>query len=74
MLANRLFEQKTKVTVLKRGNMLTIAYGDGIAFVDSIAIVPDSTADIMKSLAVLIASLSVCITAIYLENRFLTNK
>ena len=68
------FEEKTKVTVLKRGNLLTILYNGGIAYVDSACIVPDSTADVMKSLAVLIASISVCITALYLENRFLTNK
>lgn len=67
------FEEKTKVTVLKRGNLLTILYGDGIAYVDSACIVPDSTSDVMKSVAVLIASISVCITALYLENRFLTN-
>lgn len=68
-----IFEDKTKVTVLKRGNLLTILYGNGVGYVDSACIVPDSTSDVLKSVAVLIASLSVCITAIYLENRFLTN-
>lgn len=66
--------KKTKVTVLKRGNTLTIMYGDGIGFIDSDCIVSSSSADVLKAVAVIIASLSVLVTMLYFEFKYLFRK
>ncbi len=67
-------DKKTKVTVLKRGNLLKIAYGDGIGYVDSDAIVLNSQSEIMKTVAIFLACLSACVTAVYFEKRFLLRR
>ena len=67
-------DKKTKVTVLKRGNLLKIVYGDGIGYVDSDAIVLNSQSEIMKTVAIFLACLSACVTAVYFEKRFLLRR
>ena len=63
--------KKTKVTVLSYGERLMIIYGEKIGFVDSECIVNDSRSDILKSIAVFISALSLFVTTIYFEKRFL---
>ena len=65
------FEKKTKVTVLSYGERLMIVYGEKIGFVDSSCIVSDSRSDILKSIAVFISALSLLVTTLYFEKRYL---
>ncbi|MBQ4098728.1 MAG: hypothetical protein IJC87_01215 [Clostridia bacterium] len=66
--------KKTKVTVLKRGNTLAIIYGDDVGYIDSDCIVSSSSADVLKAVAVIIASLSALVTILYFEFRYLFRK
>lgn len=66
--------KKTKVTVLKRGNTLTIIYKDGVGYVDSDCIVSSSSQDILKAVAVILASISALVTLLFFEFRYLFRK
>ncbi len=67
-------EKKTKVTVLEKGNKLTILFGDGVGYIDSGCIVTNSKSEILKSVAVVLCALSVCVTAFYFEKRYLLKR
>ena len=67
-------EKKTKVTVLETGAKLIILYGNGIGYINSDCIVSSSRNEIMKSIAIILCALSVCVTALYFEKRFLIKK
>lgn len=67
-------EKKTKVTVLEKGAKLTILYGDGVGYIYSDCIVSNSRNEIMKSIAVILCALSICVTALYFEKRFLLKR
>ena len=66
--------EKTKVTVYKFGEMLMIKYDGGIGYVSSEYMVSDSRSDILKSVALFLASLSICATTIFFEKRFLERR
>ena len=66
-------EKKTRVTVLETGAKLTILYGNGVGYIDSDYIVTSSKSEILKSIAIILCALSICITALYFEKRFLLN-
>ncbi|MBQ7373329.1 MAG: hypothetical protein IJW64_02050 [Clostridia bacterium] len=66
--------KKTKVTVLKRGNTLLIKYGDGVGYIDSDCIVSSSSADILKAVAVILASFSALVTVLFFEFKYLFRK
>ena len=65
---------KTKVCIVAFGDKLTIIYNGSIAYVDSSAVVTNSNSEILKSIAVFLATLSICITALFFEKRFLLKK
>ena len=67
-------DKKTKVTVLKRGNTLTIIFGDGVGYIDSDCIVSSSSQDILKAVAIILAAFSGLITMLYFEFRYLFRK
>jgi len=68
------FDKKSKVTIISYGEKLTIVYGDGIGFVDSNSLVHDSNAEILKSIAIFLGALSICVTALFFEKRYLLKK
>ena len=66
------FDKKTKVTVLSVGvDKLAIIYGDTVGYVGLEFIVTNSRTDVMKSIAIFLASLSVLVTSLYFEKRYL---
>ncbi len=67
-------DKKTRVTVLKKGARFIILYGNGVGYIDSDCVVTSSRAEIMKSIAIILCALSVCVTALYFEKRYLLKK
>ncbi|MBR2337259.1 MAG: hypothetical protein IKA61_04890 [Clostridia bacterium] len=67
-------QKKTRVTVLEKGARLTIIYGEGIGYINSDCLVSDSRAEILKAVAVILCALSVCVTSLYFEKRYLLKR
>lgn len=67
-------QKKTKVTVLEKGNKLTIIFGDSVGYINSDCIVSSSKAEILKSVAIILGALSICVTALYFEKRYLLKR
>jgi hypothetical protein len=67
-------QKKSKVTILAYGDKLTISYNNGIGYIDSDVLVLNSKSEILKTIAVFLAALSICVTALFFEKKFLLNK